>query len=323
MNEAGGQIVKKEWLIDCHSKKKLLDEKLYEFQKHTRKESDESAGPRKTMPKRNATKKSYKESDDDEDSDDRNFIADSDDDDDDEDDKDDYENSTEEEDEETPTSSTDNDEYHDKISNKKIQTRKYKKRHESNSSDSESERRVERHKERKPIRNDQSDSDKKVITLPNVQRNKAEPVTKSTDSDDDVVTPKNQSEPYVKSKKDKKKIDYEDSQNETTDDNKQTEKSQSSTSSTDANSDLDLSAREPWELPDLFLNKNFYIYGNYKIDEIRLLNRIVVAYAGSVHNYLSEKIDFVITDYEWNADFDKVRFSLFFPKFSVFFKMLN
>ncbi len=25
----------------------------------------------------------------------------------------------------------------------------------------------------------------------------------------------------------------------------------------------------------------------------------------SVHNYISDKVDFVITDYEWNEDFDQ------------------
>jgi len=84
-------------------------------------------------------------------------------------------------------------------------------------------------------------------------------------------------------------------------------KKEASSSSTDINSDMaeeNFDAKEPWELPDLFADKNFYIYGNFSAREIKLFNRIIIAFAGSVHNYTSDKIDFVITDHDWNEEFD-------------------
>jgi hypothetical protein len=258
-------------------------------------ESDES-DTRKTRvkPKRDVGRKSYKESDDEANSDDRDFIVDSS-------DEEDYATDTDESEEEDDLSSSDED-YQEKSKPKKHL--KYKKRNESDSSDSE---RVENLRgNRKPVQSD-SESDQDRSYRKETQKNARKPSKKSdSDSSEKVVTPKKQ---HVKKQELKKSIQYSKSDDESDSKLKTTGLSQS-TSSTEVNSDLDFDLsvdnKEPWELPDLFLNKNFYIYGDFKPSEERLYKRIIVAYGGSVHNYLSDAVDFVITDKEWNKDFDKV-----------------
>ena len=65
------------------------------------------------------------------------------------------------------------------------------------------------------------------------------------------------------------------------------ETADSDTSSTELNSEMEEKfetesngKKEPWELPDLFIDKNFYIYGNFDAKQIKLLNRIIIAFGG-------------------------------------------
>ena len=60
-------------------------------------------------------------------------------------------------------------------------------------------------------------------------------------------------------------------------------KKKKESSSTEENSDMDIEKtknKSSWELPELFSNLNFYIYGNFGDKERKSIKRLVVAYGG-------------------------------------------
>ncbi|XP_068098074.1 DNA repair protein XRCC1 isoform X3 [Hyperolius riggenbachi] len=68
--------------------------------------------------------------------------------------------------------------------------------------------------------------------------------------------------------------------------------------STDENTDVE---EEPEvdlpipELPDLFVGKRFFLYGEFPPSERRTLQRYIVAFSGELEEYIMEKVQYVIT----------------------------
>ncbi|KAE8594176.1 hypothetical protein XENTR_v10019480 [Xenopus tropicalis] len=77
--------------------------------------------------------------------------------------------------------------------------------------------------------------------------------------------------------------------------------------STDENTDVE---EEPEpdlpipELPDLFLGKKFFLYGEFPAAERRMLHRYITAFNGELEEYMNEKVQFVITAQEWDDRFE-------------------
>ncbi|KAG5855980.1 hypothetical protein ANANG_G00002840 [Anguilla anguilla] len=66
--------------------------------------------------------------------------------------------------------------------------------------------------------------------------------------------------------------------------------------STDENTDAEAEEDKPIpDLPDFLTGKRFFLYGKFPPSERRLLLRYIVAFNGSVEDYMSEKVQFVIT----------------------------
>ncbi|KAL3856427.1 hypothetical protein ACJMK2_011189 [Sinanodonta woodiana] len=59
------------------------------------------------------------------------------------------------------------------------------------------------------------------------------------------------------------------------------------------------------ELPDFFTEKHFFLYGDFKASERRLLNRYIAAYNGEVEEYMNEKVHYVIANSAWDDNFDE------------------
>ncbi|XP_053253963.1 DNA repair protein XRCC1 isoform X1 [Podarcis raffonei] len=78
--------------------------------------------------------------------------------------------------------------------------------------------------------------------------------------------------------------------------------------STDENTDVE-EKEEPDqpipELPDLFVGKHFFLYGEFPSQERRLLNRYIVAFNGQVEDYMNERVNYVITAQEWDDTFEE------------------
>ncbi|KAM7340128.1 hypothetical protein ACRRTK_000743 [Alexandromys fortis] len=80
--------------------------------------------------------------------------------------------------------------------------------------------------------------------------------------------------------------------------------------STDENTDTEADLPIP-ELPDFFQGKHFFLYGEFPGDERRKLIRYVTAFNGSVvdwcelEDYMSERVQFVITAQEWDPVFEE------------------
>ncbi|KAG8433800.1 hypothetical protein GDO86_012245 [Hymenochirus boettgeri] len=78
--------------------------------------------------------------------------------------------------------------------------------------------------------------------------------------------------------------------------------------STDENTDVE---QEPEvdlpipELPDLFLGKRFFLYGEFPTTERRMLHRYITAFNGELEEYMNEKVQFVITAQEWDDSFEE------------------
>lgn len=78
--------------------------------------------------------------------------------------------------------------------------------------------------------------------------------------------------------------------------------------STDENTDVE---EEPEvdlpipELPDLFLGKHFFLYGEFPPAERRLLQRYITAFNGELEEYMNEKVQYVITAQEWDDSFEE------------------
>ncbi|KAL8219611.1 UNVERIFIED_CONTAM: hypothetical protein K2H54_028662 [Gekko kuhli] len=59
------------------------------------------------------------------------------------------------------------------------------------------------------------------------------------------------------------------------------------------------------ELPDLFVGKHFFLYGEFPSQERRLLNRYITAFNGEVEDYMNERVNYVITAQEWDDTFEE------------------
>ncbi|KAM5236777.1 DNA repair protein XRCC1 isoform 2-T2 [Ctenodactylus gundi] len=79
--------------------------------------------------------------------------------------------------------------------------------------------------------------------------------------------------------------------------------------STDENTDNEdrpVSPDQPIpELPDFFQGKHFFLYGEFPGDERRKLIRYVTAYNGELEDYMSDRVQFVITAQEWDPSFEE------------------
>ncbi|GFO19050.1 DNA repair protein xrcc1-like [Plakobranchus ocellatus] len=59
------------------------------------------------------------------------------------------------------------------------------------------------------------------------------------------------------------------------------------------------------DLPDFFSDKHFFFYGDFEATERRLLTRYVAAYNGEEEDYMSKKINYVVTAQKWDDNFDE------------------
>ncbi|XP_011366346.1 DNA repair protein XRCC1 isoform X3 [Pteropus vampyrus] len=59
------------------------------------------------------------------------------------------------------------------------------------------------------------------------------------------------------------------------------------------------------ELPDFFQGKHFFLYGEFPGDERRRLSRYVTAFNGELEDYMSDRVQFVITAQEWDPSFEE------------------
>ncbi|XP_048224782.1 DNA repair protein XRCC1 isoform X2 [Perognathus longimembris pacificus] len=59
------------------------------------------------------------------------------------------------------------------------------------------------------------------------------------------------------------------------------------------------------ELPDFFQGKRFFLYGEFPGDERRRLIRYVTAFNGELEDYMSDRVQFVITAQEWDPSFEE------------------
>ncbi|CAH8541482.1 DNA repair protein xrcc1 [Schistosoma haematobium] len=58
-------------------------------------------------------------------------------------------------------------------------------------------------------------------------------------------------------------------------------------------------------LPDIFMNKHFFIHNkSIPDDEESLIKRLIVAFAGTLHQYMSDEVEYVITRSAWDVEFD-------------------
>ncbi|KAL7835743.1 hypothetical protein SRHO_G00280900 [Serrasalmus rhombeus] len=75
--------------------------------------------------------------------------------------------------------------------------------------------------------------------------------------------------------------------------------------STDENTDAEEEEDKPIpELPDFLTGKLFYLYGKFPENQRRLLQRYIIAFNGAVEDYMSEKVQFVITSQGWDDSFE-------------------
>lgn len=75
--------------------------------------------------------------------------------------------------------------------------------------------------------------------------------------------------------------------------------------STDENTDAEAEVDHPVpELPDFLGGKHFYLYGKFPNNERRLLLRYIVAFNGVIEDYMTEKVQFVVTSEGWHDSFE-------------------
>uniref|UniRef100_A0A8C7NLW7 DNA repair protein XRCC1 n=1 Tax=Oncorhynchus mykiss TaxID=8022 RepID=A0A8C7NLW7_ONCMY len=75
--------------------------------------------------------------------------------------------------------------------------------------------------------------------------------------------------------------------------------------STDENTDAEADEDEPIpELPDFLTGKRFFLYGKFPNNDRRLLLRYIIAFNGAVEDYMSEKVQFVVTSEGWHDSFE-------------------
>ncbi|XP_035677969.1 DNA repair protein XRCC1-like [Branchiostoma floridae] len=59
------------------------------------------------------------------------------------------------------------------------------------------------------------------------------------------------------------------------------------------------------DLPDFFTGKHFFLYGDFPASERRLVLRYITAFNGSMEDYMCDKVTHVITNEEWDDNFDE------------------
>ncbi|XP_077866648.1 DNA repair protein XRCC1-like [Saccoglossus kowalevskii] len=59
------------------------------------------------------------------------------------------------------------------------------------------------------------------------------------------------------------------------------------------------------DLPDFFKRMHFFFYGTFSAQERRVLNRYIMAYDGAVEEYMTDKVQYVLTHSEWDDNFDQ------------------
>ncbi|XP_044064288.1 DNA repair protein XRCC1 [Siniperca chuatsi] len=75
--------------------------------------------------------------------------------------------------------------------------------------------------------------------------------------------------------------------------------------STDENTDAEAEEDHPIpELPDFLSGKHFFLYGKFPNNERRLLLRYIVAFNGVIEDYMTEKVQFVVTSEGWHESFE-------------------
>ncbi|TDH11496.1 hypothetical protein EPR50_G00061200 [Perca flavescens] len=75
--------------------------------------------------------------------------------------------------------------------------------------------------------------------------------------------------------------------------------------STDENTDAEAEEDHPIpELPDFLKGKHFFLYGKFPNNERRLLLRYIVAFNGLIEDYMTEKVQFVVTSEGWHNSFE-------------------
>uniref|UniRef100_A0A673A2J3 DNA repair protein XRCC1 n=1 Tax=Sphaeramia orbicularis TaxID=375764 RepID=A0A673A2J3_9TELE len=75
--------------------------------------------------------------------------------------------------------------------------------------------------------------------------------------------------------------------------------------STDENTDAEAEVDHPIpELPDFLSGKRFFLYGKFPNNERRLLLRYIVAFNGVIEDYMTEKVQFVVTSEGWHDSFE-------------------
>lgn len=79
--------------------------------------------------------------------------------------------------------------------------------------------------------------------------------------------------------------------------------------STDENTDSEAPPESPSlpvpELPNFFEGKYFFLYGEFPGNERRMLQRYVTAFNGELEDYMSERVQFVVTAQEWDPSFEE------------------
>ncbi|XP_028405454.1 DNA repair protein XRCC1-like [Dendronephthya gigantea] len=58
-------------------------------------------------------------------------------------------------------------------------------------------------------------------------------------------------------------------------------------------------------LPDFFSKMTFFLHGEFDSDERRILVRYITAYDGELEEYMSENVKYVITNEDWDDNFDE------------------
>lgn len=124
-------------------------------------------------------------------------------------------------------------------------------------------------------------------------------VDSGEDTEDEVRRIKQKMDQDKKSKTDDVDM-YGDSTDEDESPPKKTPQKEVKMEADDDDKDLELP-----ELPDLFTNKNFFLYGDFSVSERRLIIRYITAYNGELENYMTDKVNFVVTYNKWDDNFDE------------------
>ncbi|KAJ0066607.1 hypothetical protein NL108_015645, partial [Boleophthalmus pectinirostris] len=75
--------------------------------------------------------------------------------------------------------------------------------------------------------------------------------------------------------------------------------------STDENTDAEAELDQPIPvLPDFLSGKHFFLYGKFPNNERRLLLRYIVAFNGAIEDYMTDKVQFVVTSEGWQDSFE-------------------